>query len=153
MGFSLFKLEQGDRSGNYGDIGRIWSYTISWKLIRQHPWLGVGSGDMLAEMKKGYDKWHPEVIDKNRLVPHNQFLIVALSVGIPAMLIFAAWIFYPLTWLRKDRQSFFFFLVWMELMFYMVIDTGLEVQMGVFVFLFFLLLQKQELDRPVQVLK
>ena len=145
MDFSIMMLKQRDRSGNYGDIGRIWSYTIGLKLIRQHPLLGVGSGDMLDEMKKGYDQWHPEVVDENRLIPHNQFLIVALCAGIPAMLIFTVWALVPLTWLRRNRQSFFFFMVWLVLMFYLVIDTALEVQMGVFIFVFFLLLQKQEL--------
>ncbi len=148
--YSFVMAEAKDRTGNYGDIGRIWSQTIGWKLIKEHPFSGVGAGDMMVEMKKGYDRWHPEVVEENRLIPHNQFLIVALCSGIPAMLIFAIWAFMPLAWLRKNRESFFMFTVWLILMFYLVIDTGLEVQMGVFVFTVFILLFKQQLPERVQ---
>lgn len=143
--FSVMMLKFGDRSGNYGDIGRIWSYTISWKLMKEHPVTGVGVGDLLDDMKKGYDRWHPEVVEENRLIPHNQFLIVGLSAGIPAMLVFGIWAFMPLTWLKRNRTSFFLFATWLVLMFYLVIDTGLEVQMGVFIYLVFTLLMQKQL--------
>jgi O-antigen ligase len=145
MWFTYVMLKVGDRSGKYGDIGRLMSYDIALKEIKQHPIIGVGTGDLMTEMKKGYDQWFPEVAEGSRLIPHNQFLIVALGCGIPAMLLFTLWVFMPLASLRRNRQSFFFLIVWLLLFMQLMIEPIFEVQMGVFVYLFFLLLQKHEL--------
>jgi len=145
ISYAWTMLKEGDRSGKYGDIGRLMSYKLAIHLIGEHPWAGVGAGDMMNEMKKGYDQFYPQVEDKARLLPHNQFLIIGLGCGIPAMLLFALWAFYPLTWLRKNRQSFFFFIVWLVLLMQLLIEPVLEVQFGVFVYFFFLLWFRQQL--------
>jgi O-antigen ligase len=145
--YTLVKLEQQDKSGNYGDINRMYSYKIAYRLIKEHPLTGVGAGDIMDEMKRGYAQWHPQVVEGSILIPHNQFLVVALGCGIPAMLVFMAWVFMPLFWLKKNRQSFFFFVVWLILFFELMIEPVLEIQNGVFVFLFFLLLQLQEMRK------
>ncbi len=143
--FTYFMFKRGDISGNYGDINRLMSYKISLMLIAQHPWGGTGTGDMLTEMEKGYQQLYPEVPKQAVLLPHNQFLVVALGCGIPAMLIFAVWVFMPLARLRRNRQSFFFFMVWLILLLQLMIEPVLEVQIGVWVYLFFLLLHMHEL--------
>jgi len=142
--FTYVMYKIGDKSGMYGDIERLVSYKLSWKLIMEHPLTGVGTGDMLAEMNKYYDKFYPATPVEGRILPHNQFLVVALGCGIPAMLIFIVWVFMPLAGLRKNRQSFFFFIVWLILFIQLLIEPVLEVQFGVFVYLFFLLMQKHE---------
>jgi hypothetical protein len=106
-------------------------------------------------MKKGYATYYPQVDDKARLVPHNQFLITALGCGIPAMLIFTAWVVYPLTWLRRKitaseklfaaRQNFFFFMAWLLLLTQLLIEPVLDVQYGVFVYMFFMWWQQQKM--------
>lgn len=145
MGYAWTMLREGDRSGKYGDVNRLMSYKIATSLILEHPWLGVGAGDMMAEMKNGYEKYYPQVDDKARLLPHNQFLIAALGCGIPAMLLFTTWVLYPLTWLRRNRQSFFIFVTWLLLLFQLLIEPILEVQYGVFVYLFFLWWMSQKI--------
>jgi O-antigen ligase len=145
--YAAMMLMDGDRSGNYGDIGRLMSYKISIRIIKEHPLTGVGAGDVMTEMKKGYDILYPQVEDKARLIPHNQFLIEGMSCGIPAMLVFFAWVCYPLTWIRRNRQSFFFFAVWLLLLTQLMIEPILEVQFGVFVYMFFLLWQRQPMPQ------
>ncbi len=149
ISFSYFMFEHGDVSGNFGDINRLYSYKIALNLIKEHPFSGVGTGDMLSQMNKGYETLYPNVPKTAILLPHNQFLVVALGCGIPAMLLFTVWVFMPLAQLRKNRQSFFFFMVWLILFLQLMIEPVLEVQLGVFVFLFFLLLQKEELKQIV----
>lgn len=151
MNYTYIMFKEGDRSGIYGDIGRLMSYNLAFKTIHEHPWGGVGAGDMLSEMKKGYDKYYPLVPDAERLLPHNQFLTVALGCGVPAALIFAVWVFMPLAWLKKNRESFFFFIVWLALLIQLMIEPVLEVQYGVFVYLFFLLWQKHTFKKPEPV--
>ena len=145
IAFTYYKLTHGDKSGEIGDINRLMSYDIASKIIMQHPWTGVGTGDMLAEMKQGYDKWYPGVKEENKLLPHNQFLIVALGCGLPATLLFAIWVFMPLVGMGRNRQSFFFFMVWLVLFLQLMIEPVLEVQYGVFLYLFFMLFQRHEL--------
>lgn len=145
IAYTIFMAKHGDQTGRFGDISRVYSYTLAIGLIKQHPLIGVGTGDMQAEMDSSYARNYPEVPAGARLLPHNQFLAVGLGCGIPALLLFIAWIFMPLTSLKRNRQSFFFFMVWLIVFVHMLIEPVFEVQLGVFVCLFFLLLQKHEM--------
>lgn len=147
--YTYYMLIQGDRSGNYGDIGRLMSYKLAVEILKDHPMTGAGAGDILDDMKKGYDTYYPQVEEEDRLVPHNQFLIVGVAAGIPAIILFSLWVFAPLTWLRRNRESFFFFGIWLTFMVHLLIDTALEVQMGVFINVVFLLLMRKELPQQV----
>lgn len=133
------------RSGDYGDIGRVISYDLAGKVIKQHPVVGVGAGDMLDDMKKAYDVWYPQIPDQQRLLPHNQFLTIAVGTGIPSLLFFIWWLIAPFSRMKKNRDSAFFVIAWLMLLVLLMVDPILEVQMGVFVFLFFFLWQRHTL--------
>lgn len=143
--YTIYMYTHQHRTAVIGDIARLISYNLATDLIAQHPWTGVGTGDMKAEMDTLYFRYHPEINEHGRLLPHNQFLVVGIGCGIPAMLVFAAWVFAPLRLLRRNRQSFFFAIVWLILLIQLLIEPALEVQFGVFVYLFFLLLFLQQL--------
>jgi hypothetical protein len=130
-----------DATGNYGDINRLISYQVAAKLIAGNPWKGVGTGTMERAMQEGYGRWFPEVKQENILLPHNQFMVVGLGCGIPVMCIFIFWVFYPLRYVRQKPGSFFFFIVWLILLLQLLIEPALEVAYGVFVYLYFLLMQ------------
>ena len=146
--YTFFMLRHRDRTG-IGDINRLMSYKISGGLISQHPVTGVGTGNMMSAMRAEYHRTYPEVNEENVLLPHNQFLLVGLGCGVPAMLVFILWVFAPLTLVRRNRQSFFFFMMWLILFLQLMIEPVLEVQYGVFIYLFFLLLQKHEMESSV----
>ena len=146
-GFSYYMFKSGDHSGKYGDISRLMSYKLAVDLIKSHPLLGVGAGDIKDQMDSTYARVYPEVLQADRLYPHNQFLVNALGCGIPAMCVFVFWLFMPLAKLKRNRQSFFFFMIWLIGFFELMIEPHLEGQLGIFVFLFFLLFQKHELNR------
>jgi O-antigen ligase len=142
--FTYFMLKQGDKSGNIGDIARLMSYKIAGDVIKEHPLTGVGTGDMKAVMDEQYAAHYPDVPEYGRLLPHNQFLTVGLGCGIPTMLLFAFWFFILLRLIKRRRKSFFFLVVWLILLLQLMIEPVLEVQFGVFVFVFFLLLLMHE---------
>jgi O-antigen ligase len=139
--WSIFK--EGQMSGDYSDMGRYMSFDIAVKLIRSHPEIGVGAGDILDSMKGGYDRWYPQVNEEQRLIPHNQFLTVAVAIGLPGLILFFCWVFYPLLQIKRSRAGFFFLAVWVVLLLPLLVEPLLEIQMGVFVYLFFLLWQRQ----------
>jgi O-antigen ligase len=143
---------RGERSGIYSDMGRLFSYDIAGRSIAAHPVLGVGAGDVMEEMKEGYVKWYPQVPEAAQLWPHNQFLTCAMAVGIPAAIFFVLWITAPLRLVRRNREGFYFILVWLMLLVPLMVDVFLEVQFGVAVFLIFLLWQRQTLIHPLPAL-
>jgi O-antigen ligase len=141
----------GERQGLYSDASRMISYSIAARLIAQHPAGGVGAGDVLHEMNKGYTRWYPDVPEAQQLWPHNQWLTCALAAGLPAVLLFTLWIAAPLRRVRRDRAGSFFVIVWMMLLVPLMVDPFLEVQIGVAVFLIFLLMQRAMLTDPLQI--
>lgn len=142
LSYTYIMYMQGERTGNYSDMGRLISYSIAGKIIKQHPVAGVGAGDMLPAMRQGYKQWYPDVVPEKQLLPHNQFMVVWLGCGIVAFVMFALWCFYPLKAMKKGRERFYLFIVWAILLPPLLVEPMLEVQFGVFVYLFFLLWQK-----------
>ncbi len=153
--YTFYRLRDNDKTGKLGDLSRLISYDIATRLIKEKPILGVGAGDIMTEMNKGYDKWYPQVTEeRNRLIPHNQFLTVALGCGIPAALLFIWWVIMPLFTLPGGRDKFFFGVTWAALLVQLMIEPFLEGQFGVFIYLYFPLmimhnLRKPAVDQPV----
>lgn len=137
--YSWQVYRDGNYSSDYSDIGRLVSYDIALKQLPEHKWLGTGIGDMHDVMREGYKKCYPDVPEFQQLKPHNQFLIVALGCGIPALVVFLIWVFYPLRWVRKSRDGFYLFATWLVLWIPLMVEPTLELQFGVYVYLFFLL--------------
>ena len=135
IAYAASQYREGNRSGEYGDIGRLLSYRIGGKIIAENPVIGVGAGDMLDEMKNGYSKWYPQVKEENRLLPHNEFLTLSLGGGIICALLFILWIMMPLTGMKKNNTDPFFTLIWLLLLVPLLVDPFLEVQWGVLVYL------------------
>jgi hypothetical protein len=134
-------LKSGNLESGYSDLGRLISYKIAYKVIKNNPAAGVGAGDIGYEMNKGYERWFPKVPENFRLIPHNQFLIVCLGCGVITLAIFSVWVFWPLLWVRKRKNGFYLFITWLSLTLTLMVEPMLEVQYGVFVYLFFLLMQ------------
>lgn len=147
--YNLQLLSWGRVEGNYSDLSRVLSYRVALHEIRKAPLMGAGAGDLVSAMNEGYNTLYPQVAQENRLVPHNQLLVVGLAAGIPALLLFLAWLFYPLSTLRRNREGFFTLAVWLLLLVPLMVEPMLEVQFGVFVYLFFLLWQWHALRKPL----
>lgn len=135
----------GERDALYSDASRMISYDLALKSIAMHPLGGAGAGDVLHDMHDGYTHWYPQVPEEQQLWPHNQWLTCAMAAGIPAVLLFTLWLTAPLRRIRRNRQGAFFLIVWLMLLVPLMVDPFLEVQIGVAVFLIFLLVQRQQI--------
>lgn len=147
--WSVMIFEKNEMKPEYSDIGRYISYDLAIKIIKAHPLMGIGAGDIFTEMTKGYEQFYPQVSKDLYLVPHNQFLIVAVAAGISAMLVFGIWLFYPLTEIKRNRNGFFFLITWLILLIPIFVEPILEIQFGLFVFIFFLLWQRHAMLKPL----
>lgn len=140
--YTIIQFREGHLTGIYSDMGRLMSYNIAIEEIKKEPLKGVGAGDMFRTMEDGYHRMYPQDTDGRILVPHNQPLAVALSCGIPAAILFLWWVFAPLALVKRNREGFFFLIIWLISFMQIMIEPALEVQLGVFVYLFFLLWQR-----------
>lgn len=139
MQYSYIVYKEGNKSADFSDIGRLISYDLAGKIIKEHPLLGVGAGDIREEMKKKYEQYSPATLPEQRIVPHNQIMEVTMAGGIVTLILFLVWLFYPLKGIKKNRPGFYRFATWFALFMSMMVEPMLEVQFGVFVYLFCLL--------------
>ncbi len=74
--------------GNGDDINfksmamRIEAYKVCSNIIAENPAFGVGSGNLDAEMARGYKKIDTPLKYENRVGPHNQFLEFGVKFGL-----------------------------------------------------------------------
>ena len=134
--YVLYDLQQYSRGSfpqGFSDVSRIASYQGGLTIIRQHPLLGVGFGDVNDTMQAFYRVNFPEFTAHDSILPHNEWLMYAAGGGLIAIAIFTACILYPFT-LRKNHSLTAFQIT---ALFCCMFDLPLELQNGVFIFCFF----------------
>jgi O-antigen ligase len=84
---------------------RIAVWECGWKVIQQHPWLGVGVGDKTDAMQQQYAAKGFEFGIKTNRNMHNNYLDVWQSMGLAGLCLFlAAFLIYPLQKCIKARD-------------------------------------------------
>jgi O-antigen ligase len=121
------------------DAGRLMSQEMAIQVIIKNKLLGVGLGDVERGIKNEYAQQHPEIIDAERLMPHNQFLFNTIAFGmiISALigclfLIFFGW--------NKNYQKWPLSCVYIVLISSFMTESTLEIQIGTTLFLFLTLM-------------
>jgi O-antigen ligase len=108
-------------------------------LFVEHPIFGVGTGDIMEEMKAEYETSGSQLSARYRLRPHNQFLTTAASFGLFGLLYFLAVWLVPLFAIRNRPWVCVAF--WVIAVASMVFEDTLETQLGAtFISLFYALL-------------
>ncbi|MEL6135286.1 MAG: O-antigen ligase family protein [Bacteroidota bacterium] len=90
---------------------RLATWQTTWEIFMAHPLLGVGKGDLPAEMRQQFEVngWGART-DRPMLDPHNQYLSSAASLGIPGLFLVILGL---LTFLMVKKASFLVhLLVW-----------------------------------------
>lgn len=126
---------------NLSSQGRIISYKVATTVLNDNLILGTGIGDLRDEMDINYQKMYPEVPPENRLVPHNQFLFTALTLG---LLLSPILIFLLIFGFKRVASPYRLYAQTTALVFFIsfVVEAMLEVQFGIFLYLFFTLFWK-----------
>ena len=120
---------------NYSDIGRLISYRVAVHEIKKVPIFGFGEGDVMQTMKNGYHHTFPQVSEEKILLPHNQFLITLLSLGCVGLILFLWYILIPI-WAVYKQSPFIALLFAAIQLLGLLVEPALEIQSGVFVFIF-----------------
>ncbi|MCK9612558.1 MAG: O-antigen ligase family protein [Bacteroidales bacterium] len=114
---------------------RIELWQTSFRLIKKYFFTGVGTGDVKNVITAQMHLENSHLKDAG-LHPHNQFITITLTFGVPGLLLFLFCLLYPPIKRKKISEYLFlsFFLIAMLSMF---TEDTLETQAGVTFFTFF----------------
>lgn len=134
--WDYLQFRQGKGAG-YPDSERLVSMQAGLEIFKAHPVLGVGAGDLKAQMQQHYQQ---QLKGKyNFRMPHNQFITVMAGSGAVGLLAFLLAFFTPLFFRRNYSQPMFFAFHAVMFMSFLMENT-LENNFGVSLYLFFLLI-------------
>lgn len=105
-------------------------------IIYEHPYFGVGTGDIQDSFNEMYIKTNSKLDPIWRLRCHNQYLAIGVAYGFVGLLLFAFYLLYPAIVLRKELHYLYWSFYLIALLSFITEDT-LETQSGVTFFIFF----------------
>lgn len=83
---------------------RIAAWQNAADVIKKHPLLGVGIGDVEHELKTNFKNFNPIVVEKNRKNPHNQFLETMVESGFLNGILLLFFAIYLVFYVKNKRQ-------------------------------------------------
>lgn len=122
---------------NGGSLSQRIEYTrASFHILGQHPWFGVGTGDVPQTFAQTYDEIHSPLKEEFRFRAHNQYLAIAVAFGLVGLAFFLFVMLYP--WFASKRNHTYLYMVFLcVMMLSMFPEDTLETQAGVTLFAFF----------------
>lgn len=122
---------------NGGSLSQRIEYTrAAFHLIRQHPWFGVGTGDVPQAFRQTYDEIHSPLKEEFRFRAHNQYLSIAVAFGLVGLAFFLVVLLWPYLSSKKHRTYLYTVFLCIILLSMFPEDT-LETQAGASLFAFF----------------
>ncbi len=115
---------------------RLYFWTAGWQVVTQHPVLGVGTGDVQDAMNRAYVATKSPLSQEWRKRPHNQFLTIAVALGLIGIVVFCCCLIYPVVQLRT-HLSWMYWLFFITLVISFITEDTLETQAGLTFFAFF----------------
>ena len=132
---------------NGGSLSQRIEYTrAAFHLIRQHPWFGVGTGDVPQAFSRAYDEIHSPLREEFRFRAHNQYLSIAVAFGLVGLAFFLVVLLWPY-FSSKKRRTYLYTVFLCIMLLSMFPEDTLETQAGASLFAFFealLLVMKED---------
>ncbi|MCF8296756.1 MAG: O-antigen ligase family protein, partial [Saprospiraceae bacterium] len=133
-----------DKNSKYYNTNtRLLTWESALEIIKEHPVVGVGTGDARDELTNKYNEKEILPMLKKYLNVHNQFLQTFLTVGIIGFILLALSIIIPFINAIKNRDLILFVFV-MLIVLNFAVESMLEVQAGVIFYSFFGILLTQK---------
>jgi O-antigen ligase len=125
-------------SGNsYSDAERMISLRVGWQLWQEHPWFGIGAGDLPTEVQRVVDARYPQYSDAPKL-PHNQFLYILTGTGLFGLALSLLAFFGPIA-VRCYRQYYLFAAFQILAFTSFLVEYTIETAIGVAFYIFYTL--------------
>ena len=94
------QAQQSRNPSGHSAAMRVQFLETGWKIFLEHPWTGVGTGDVQAAFDDMYSREGSTLDARWRLRTHNQYLSIAIAFGIFGFLYFLVVLLYPLRTVR-----------------------------------------------------
>jgi O-antigen ligase len=120
------------------DGNRFASIKAGWELLNEHPFFGVGFGDIKNETEKFYEGNFSQMSENDKILPSSEWMIYGTGTGWLGVVLFSVVLIIPF-FVRALRKNIFWTLLNIFIGLSYLFDIGLEVQYGVFVHSFILL--------------
>ena len=117
----------------YSDAQRIISYKMGFEVVKNHPLLGVGSGDADAEIVKTYAQFYPNLKYK---MPHNGWLFNAVETGLIGLSVYV-FSFLFIVFYKKMYKNELFLLLNVAIFVGQTVDYTFEGTFGATFYVFF----------------
>jgi hypothetical protein len=115
---------------------RLEFWKIAGGIVREHPFIGVGTGDVPAAFESGYQQSNTQLGKDYWHRSHNQFLAIAVALGILGLLYFIFSLVYPF-YATTNSRSYFYLCFFVIAIMSMFTEDTLETQAGISFFTFF----------------
>lgn len=116
------------------DAMRVISIHAGWNVMNRKPLTGVGYGDISDDMKNEYASKYPGMIEADKILPSNEWLMYGSGCGWPGFIVFTGIMIFPFFLRIRGRPGWW--LLNITAAFTFIVDIGLEVQYGVFLYVF-----------------
>lgn len=132
-----FELHEASDPNGHSLLQRFEYWNTAWDVINDHPWIGVGLGDINPEMANKYNERGSTLKPENRHRSHNMYLTTWMCVGVFGVLLLL-WLISYFGWIGFKEKHLvllaFSFIVFST----MFIEDSLETQAGASFFGFFI---------------
>ena len=115
---------------------RIEYNKASFHLIRQHPFFGVGTGDIPNAYQEAYVEINSVLDQEYRYKAHNQYLSFVVGFGVIGLVIFLFSMFFPF-FKSKNRWNYLYLSFLLIILLSMLPEDTVETQAGATFFAFF----------------
>lgn len=131
-----YQLHHSNNPNDHSLLERLEYWKNATSLIADHWFLGVGIGDLEQEMLDRYEQRTSQLRPDRRLRPHNYYLTTWLNLGILGLLLFI-WIMLLFIKQQLHYKQLQGFIIGLSILLTLLIEDGLETQMGLTIFAFF----------------
>jgi len=129
-----------EKSANqYSLAGRLVSYKVSYSLLKESPFFGVGIGNLKQKVADRYHRDYPQIEEEMIKLPHNEFLRFATSFGLIGLILFLTSFYYPLFY-QKNYQNTFLLIQYIIVSLSFLVEDTLHTIHGLYFSLGFILL-------------
>ncbi len=145
--YTLRMFEKQDQISELSDARRIGSLYAAVNIMKVHPLVGVGVGD-IRDATDDYLKQHYPDLAGFQLMPHNQFLLVGAATGITGLLVFTWGMVWP-WWYRRAWRDPLFTAFHLLVFSSFLVEHTLETQLGTAFYILFALMALRHFDDPL----
>ena len=134
--WEINSYKSGETPNGHSLTMRFEFWKIAIGIIKENLFFGVGTGDVKISFEEEYKKTNSSLSQQWRLRAHNQFLEIAVALGIFGLMFFLFSLISPFIFNRK-KTNYFYVVFFTIAAFSMFSEDTLETQAGVTFFAFF----------------